>query len=115
MAEIVKLELKAGTTFERVLTLTDATRTTPLNIENYTFVGRIRENHTTDTIAATFSIQKLMPYTLGTVVISLDAETTATLTQRKYVFDIAFTRNSLRPSTDVLMEGYVVVRQTTLY
>lgn len=113
MAEIVQLDVKAGASLERIATLTDAARQHPINISNYTFWGTIRENYTTNVVAGRFTIEKIAPYELGTVVIRLSPETTAELTQRKYVFDIMFDRNETPESVDVLLEGYLSVRQTT--
>lgn len=114
MAEIIKLEVKQGESFERMSVLVGEDKVTPLNTENYTFRGQIRENFTSDAPPIDFTITKMLPYTTGTVVISLTPEQTRSLTQRKYVFDIEFTDDSVIPQTKPLMEGYVVVRQSTL-
>ncbi len=78
-----------------------------LDITNYTFTGQVRENFSTDEVAATFTITKINPQTSGSFYIELSPSDTSALTQRKYVYDVKMTSGSI---TRRVLEGYFVVR-----
>lgn len=115
MGQIVQLNIKQGETYRLMLTLLSADKTTPLNIENYSFSGIVKENYTTETVVAIPSITKIPPYTAGTVLVELTSEQTSLLTQRKYMIDLEYTVPGIVSETKPLLEGYLVVRRSALY
>lgn len=107
MAEITEFNIGQGETFKILTSLENTDTNTYLDITDYTFSGQVRENFTTDEIAATFTITKINPTTSGSVYITLTPDDTLALTQRKYVYDIKMTSGSI---TRRILEGYFVVR-----
>lgn len=107
MAQITEFNIGQGETFKILATLENADNGGYLNITDYTFTGQVRENYTTDDIAATFNITKVAPFVSGNIVIELTPEQTAAFNQRKYVYDINMTSGSI---TRRIIEGYFVVR-----
>ena len=107
MAEITEFNIGQGETFKILTSLENTDTEDYLDITDYTFSGQVRENFTTDEIAATFTITKNVPYSSGSFYISLTPNDTSTLTQRKYVYDIKMTSGSI---TRRILEGYFVVR-----
>lgn len=108
MADITDFQIGQGETFKTYITLMNRTGTaTPLDITDYTFSGQVRENYTTDEVAATFVFEKVVPYTSGSLFISIPANQTQNLTQRKYVYDIKMeTPTAVRR----ILEGSITVR-----
>lgn len=110
MPELTKFEIGQGETFKINVQLKNQNQNNlPVNITDYTFRGQVRENYTTDEVAATFTITKILPYTSGSVFIELTPEATANLTQRNYVYDI-FVTSEFPPVTRRILEGSLVVR-----
>jgi len=108
MADITDFQIGQGETFKvMVQLLNQSDNSTPLNITNYTFTGQLRENYTTDELAADFTFEKITPYACGSLFIQMPADTTATLSQRKYVYDITLTSGSI---TRRILEGGLTVR-----
>jgi hypothetical protein len=85
---------------------------TPINITDYTFTGQLRENYTTDEIAATLSFEKILPYSSGSIFIKLSQADTVNLTQRKYVYDVNISSGSSAPIVRRVLEGGFTVRPT---
>lgn len=113
MAEITDFQFGQGETFKVMIQLLNRSENnTPLDITNYSFAGQIRENYTTDELAATFSFEKIQPYESGSIFISLPASQTIGLTQRKYVYDINITSASAEPITRRILEGGITARPT---
>jgi hypothetical protein len=87
-----------------------------LDISNYTFEGQIRENYTTDEIAAQFNIE-LGPQpdagVSGSLRMSLAPEQTSELHQRHYVYDIKMITSDDPPVTRRILEGGFFVRPAT--
>lgn len=111
MADITDFEVGQGETFKILLHIyTEATSSTLLDITNYTFEGQMRENYSTDEIAATFSVQKIAPYSSGSVYVLLDSTATAPLTQRTYVYDLLMKSSASPPVTRRLLEGSFTIR-----
>ena len=111
MAEPTKFEVGQGETFKIHVQLKNQNQNnTPVDITNYSFLGQVRENYTTDEVAATFTFTKNLPYTSGSVFIELPPTTTSQLTQRNYVYDIFLTSGSVVPITRRILEGSIVVR-----
>lgn len=107
MAEITQFNIGQGETFKILATIENANTGGYLDITNYSFTGQVRENFTSDEIAATFTITKLTPQTSGSFYVELTPTDTNTLTQRKYVYDVKMTSGSI---TRRVLEGYFVVR-----
>lgn len=107
MAEITEFNIGQGETFKVLATVENADTGGYLDITNYSFQGQVRENFTTDEIAAGFTITKLSPQTSGSFYIELTPSDTTNLTQRKYVYDIKMTSGSI---TRRVLEGYFTVR-----
>jgi hypothetical protein len=79
----------------------------PLDITSSSFSGQVRENYTTDEVAANFTFDKVLPYSSGSLFISIPANETATLTQRKYVYDVMMETPA---ATRRILEGSITVR-----
>jgi hypothetical protein len=107
MAEITEFNIGQGETFKILTSLENIDTDSYLDITNYTFTGQVRENFSTDEIAATFTITKVNPQTSGSFYIELSPSDTSALTQRKYVYDVKMTSGSI---TRRVLEGYFVVR-----
>jgi len=107
MAEITEFNIGQGETFKILTSLENTDANDYLDITDYTFSGQVRENFTTDEIAATFTITKNSPYSSGSFYVLLTPTDTSALTQRKYVYDIKMTSGSI---TRRILEGYLVVR-----
>jgi hypothetical protein len=113
MADTTYFQIGQGETFKVLVQLKNrSNNNTPLDITNYVFSGQLRENYTTDEVAATFSFEKILPYTSGSLFIKLAAEDTLSLTQRKYVYDINYTSGSVIPTVRRILEGGLTVRPT---
>lgn len=109
MPQLTEFSIGQGETFKIALTLENTDNNVPLDITNYTFVGQVRGNYTTDEIAASFAISKLAPLNSGSLTVELTPAQTATFNQRKYVYDINMTSGSI---TRRILEGYFTVRPT---
>lgn len=113
MADITDFQVGQGETFKILVQLKNrSNNNTPLDITDYTFAGQVRENYTTDDVAATFSFEKALPYTSGSLFIKLDPSNTVQLTQRKYVYDINIASGSTTPIVRRILEGGLTVRPT---
>lgn len=107
MAEITEFNIGQGETFKVLTSLENIDTDSYLDITDYTFTGQVRENFSTDEVAATFTITKINPQTSGSFYIELTPADTSALTQRKYVYDVKMTSGSI---TRRILEGYFVVR-----
>ena len=107
MAEITEFNIGQGETFKILMTVINDENGTPLDITNQSFSGQIRENYTTDDVAATFTFDKVIPYDSGSIFLSLSPTDTEALTQRKYVYDVRMSSGSV---TRRILEGYMVIR-----
>jgi hypothetical protein len=112
MAELTEFNVGQGETFRIAATIISDSGSVPLDITDYTFVGQVRENYTTDEIAASFNITKLLPFDSGSVIVELTPDQTLGLTQRKYVYDVNMTSGSDAPITRRILEGALTVRPT---
>jgi hypothetical protein len=107
MADITDFQVGQGETFKIYLQLKNQSdNNSPLDITDYTFAGQVRENYTTDEVAATFTFTDIIPAS-GSFFIELPADVTAGLHQRKYVYDVTFTTGSY---TRRILEGGITVR-----
>ena len=115
MADITDFDIGQGETFKILAHIyTEASSSIPLDITNYSFEGQLRENYTTDEIAAQFAIEKVPPYESGSIFIKLTPTQTSTLEQRMYVYDILIkSTGSLDPSEQItrrMLEGAFTIR-----
>lgn len=111
MSELTKFEIGQGETFKIHVQLKNQNQNNaPVDITSYAFAGQIRENYTTDEVAASFSFTKNLPYTSGSIFAELSPSDTRQLTQRNYVYDIYLTSGSIAPVTRRILEGSIVVR-----
>lgn len=114
MADITDFDIGQGETF-KILThiYTEVSSSVPLNITNYAFSGSVRENYTTEEIAANFNITKIAPFASGSIFISLTPAQTKQLSQRMYVYDILMINNDPdleTPTVRRLLEGSFTIR-----
>jgi hypothetical protein len=112
MAELTEFNVGQGETFRVAATIISDSGSIPFNITDYSFEGQVRENYTTDEIAATFSVTKLTPYNSGSIIIELSPDQTINLTQRKYVYDVNMTSGSIAPIKRRILEGQFTIRPT---
>ena len=108
MPQSYKFNIGRNETFKVLATL-PATKasTIPLDITDYTFYGKVRENYTTDEIAAEFTITKVEPYSSGSIIIELENTKTKILGLQKYVYDIIAESGSFKRR---ILEGYLTIR-----
>jgi hypothetical protein len=108
MADRTDFQFGQGETFKILIHLQNRQENNaPLDITTYQFAGQVRENYTTDELAAELTFEKIEPYASGAVFISLLPEQTSTLTQRKYVYDVNMTVDNV---TRRILEGTLTVR-----
>ena len=108
MADITDFQVGQGESLKiYVQLLNHSSDNMPVNITDYTFAGQIRENYTTDEIAAHFSFNKVQPFTSGAFFVELTPADTVNLTQRKYVYDVKFESGSVSRR---ILEGGITVR-----
>lgn len=111
MAEPTKFEVGQGETFKIHVQLKNQNLdNTPIDITDYSFTGQVRENYTTDEVAATFTFTKNLPYTSGSIFVELTPSDTIQLTQRNYVYDVYVNTGAPVPVTRRILEGSIVVR-----
>jgi hypothetical protein len=108
MIDLTDFEIGQGETFKIMIQLQNRSDSNvPLDISDYSFSGQVRENYTTDEIAATFTFEKINPPTSGSLFVQLTASETSVLTQRRYVYDIQFTDGA---AVRRILEGGFTVR-----
>lgn len=109
MAELTEFSVGQGETFAAKVTIQNTSGSIPFDLTNYVLNGQVRENYTTDEIAASFVLTKIAPYSSGSFTIKLTPEQTINLTQRKYVYDITISSGSADVTRRIL-EGPFTVR-----
>ena len=112
MAELTEFNIGQGETFRIAATIISDSGSIPFNISDYTFTGQVRENYTTDEVAASFTITKLPPYNSGSIVVELTPDQTLELRQRRYVYDINMVSGSGAPIKRRILEGALTIRPT---
>lgn len=111
MADITDFDVGQGETFKILLHIyNESTGSVLMDITNYTFEGQVRENYTTDEVASSFGITKIIPYSSGSVYVQLTSEQTKTLDQRMYVYDVLMKDASNPPIVRRLLEGALTIR-----
>jgi len=110
MPDITDFQLGQGESFKiYVQLLHQSGSSTPLDITDYSMSGQIRENYSTDELAAEFTFTKVQPYASGAFFVELAPTTTAGLSQRKYVYDVTISSGST-PAIRRILEGGLTVR-----
>jgi hypothetical protein len=109
MAELTEFSVGQGETFAARVTIQNTSGSFPFDLTNYNLTGQVRENYTTDEIAAAFTLTKILPYDSGSFTVKLNPEQTINLTQRKYVYDILISSGSDNVTRRIL-EGPFTVR-----
>lgn len=112
MAELTEFNIGQGETFRIAATIISDSGSIPLNITDYTFTGQVRENYTTDEVAASFVVTKLPPFNSGSIMVELSPDQTLTLNQRRYVYDINMVSGSVTPIKRRILEGALTIRPT---
>lgn len=108
MAQFAHFTIGQNETFKVLAKLPQSNATSaPLDITDYTFTGKVRENYTTTEVAAEFTITKIEPYSSGSIVIELENSKTKNLSLRKYVYDIMAESGSFKRK---MLEGYFNIR-----
>jgi hypothetical protein len=114
MADITDFDIGQGETFKILAHIyAEVSSSEFLDITNYDFVGQVRENYTTQEIAAQFHIVKAIPFESGSIFISLSPEQTTQLDQRSYVYDVLMIDNNENLATPVvrrMLEGAFTIR-----
>lgn len=87
-AQIVNLIVDQGSTFSTIIELVDANNN-PLLLAGYSGNSQIRKHYASVNISATFNVAVNASY--GIVTLSLDANTTGSLYQGRYVYDVILT------------------------
>ena len=101
MAVKANITMDQGTTFSTQITLTDANNN-PLNLTGYTGESQMRKWYTSNT-ATNFNIALAN----GVIILSMDANTTASITDGRYVYDVKLTDAS--GNVTRIVEGQVTV------
>jgi hypothetical protein len=92
MAQKFNLSIDAGSAFKASVTIFDL-KNKPYDLEDYTIDGQIRRNYVTENVVATFdTIKNINPLT-GNFIISIDANTTATINAGSYVYDVIIAKD----------------------
>lgn len=111
MVDITDFDVGQGETFKILLHIyNEMTGSVLMNITDYTFEGQVRENYTTDEIATTFNVTKIVPYNSGSVFVELTSQQTSLLNQRTYVYDLLMKDTSNPPIVRRLLEGAMTIR-----
>jgi hypothetical protein len=111
MPDITDFQVGQGETFKVLIQLQNrSNNNTPLDITHYTFTGQVRENYTTEEMAAAFTFEKAVPYTSGSLYVMLPSTDTLQLNQRKYVYDVYISSGSNSPIVRRILEGSLTVR-----
>lgn len=116
MADITDFELGQGETFKILAHVyTENDNTAFLDITDYKFVGQLKENFTTDEVAAEFIIEKATPFESGSIFISLLPEQSIQLEQRSYVYDVVMINESTSPFVirRLLQGGFTILPAVT--
>jgi hypothetical protein len=108
MAQFAHFTIGQNETFKVLAKLPQSNATSaPLDITDYTFTGKVRENYTTTEVAVEFTINKIEPYSSGAIVLELENSKTKSLELRKYVYDIMAESGSFKRK---ILEGYINIR-----
>lgn len=106
MAAYVELYVDQGSTFNNIITLSDDTTNTAMNIVGYTVNSQMRRSYFSSNASANI-ICTLSDPSNGEITMSLSAGTTANLKPGYYLFDV----NTVTPIGDKsrVLEGSITV------
>jgi len=112
MAELTNFSIGQGESFKIQVAIAEETSgSIEFDITDYTFVGQLRENFSTDIVAANFAITKISPEVSGNIFVQLSPTQTEALIQRKYVYDITMASGSGAEAIERrILEGQFTVR-----
>lgn len=103
MAIYEEFEIDQGSTFRYKINLKEDDEN-PYVISDFTIVGQIRRNYKSSTVAATFTATNPNP---GEILLVLSDEQTASLTEKRYVYDVVI--ESPNGERHRVIEGTVTV------
>jgi hypothetical protein len=112
MADITDFQLGQGESFKIFIQLKNQTVGQFVDITGYEFRGQLRENYTTEEIAAEFIITPQEPLQSGSFFIELTPEQTTLLEQRSYVYDVNMLTSDEPPIVRRILEGGFTIRPT---
>ena len=103
MATKANLTIDQGATFNTVITLTDNDGN-PINLTGYSGASQMRKHYTSSTA---YSFNVSLGGELGTITLSMSANTTANIASGRYLYDVELTDTSSLVSR--VFEGIVTV------
>lgn len=80
----------------------------PIDLTTCTFVSKIKKHYSSST-SYNFTVNKLAPYNLGYINVSMASSITETIPEGRYVYDVLMT---LSGSTTKVIQGNLLVRGT---
>lgn len=106
MASYVELYVDQGSTFNNIITLTDDTTNTAINLSGYTVTSQMRRSYYSTNTSANI-ICSITDTANGIVTMRLTSNTTSNLRAGFYLFDV----ESRTPSGDIsrILEGSITV------
>ena len=106
MASYVELYVDQGSTFNNIITLTDDTTNTAINLSGYTVTSQMRRSYYSTNTSANI-ICSITDTANGIVTMRLASNTTSNLRAGFYLFDV----ESRTPSGDIsrILEGSITV------
>ena len=111
MVDITDFDIGQGETFKINVQIFNQSAQRNVDISDFEFIGQLRENYTTEEIAAEFNISVVPPAESGSIFIELTSEQTAQLEQRSYVYDIEMIKiNTSPPVVRRILEGGFTIR-----
>ena len=106
MPQSTSLTVGQGETFKILVSITDQTNT-PIDLTLRQFSGSIRETYSSENVSTDFSFEKIVPYTSGSLYVSLPPASSALLTAADYVYDVIMVSGS---ESRRIIEGKFIVR-----
>lgn len=104
---VSNLVVNCGSDFGQTFTLEDTQSNSVYNLTGYTVTAQMRK-HAGSSTAIDFATVVVLPETNGEIILSLSAETTASIKPGRYVYDVVIGRNSAKTR---VVEGMVLVRE----
>lgn len=98
------LFISQGSTYNTNITLTDVNNA-PVNVANLTVFGTIKHSYITSNVAANFTVTSIN-IAGGVIQLSLNRQTTANLTPKRYVYDVIL-YNPGDDSVNRILEGTI--------
>jgi hypothetical protein len=106
MASYVELYVDQGSTFNNIITLTDDTTNTAINLSGYTVTSQMRRSYYSSNASANI-VCSITDAANGIVTMRLTSNTTSNLKAGFYLFDV----EARTPSLDIsrILEGSITV------